>query len=152
VPVEKEQIRSKILQTLGELDRVLDVGCGNCDMVRFLARELAQEAVGIDLRADLVHEHLHSERDGSERTARCQKADAQHMDEFADGHFDAVVRRVLKEGGTLFIADFTRGETRWDERYFTPAEARAMLDEAGFARISVRKVPGEHFMFAVASK
>jgi len=92
------------------------------------------------------------------------------MDEFADGHFDAVVsahalheiadpqaalremRRVLKEGGTLFIADFTRGETRWDERYFTPAEARAMLDEAGFARISVRKVPGEHFMFAVASK
>jgi hypothetical protein len=38
-------------------------------LVRFLARELAQEAVGIDLRTDLVHEHLHSERDGSERTA-----------------------------------------------------------------------------------
>jgi ubiquinone/menaquinone biosynthesis C-methylase UbiE len=170
MPMEREQIRSKIADTLDEVGRVLDVGCGNCDLVRFLARELAQEAVGIDLRTDLVHEHLHSERDGGERTARCQKADAQHMDEFEDGHFDAVVsahalheiadpdaalremRRVLKEGGTLLIADFTQGESRWKERYFTPAQAQAMLQEAGFAEIEVEKVPGEHFMFAVARK
>jgi len=170
MPVESEQIRAKIADTLGQIGCVLDVGCGNCDLVRFLARELAREAVGIDLRTDLVHEHLHSEQDGGERTARCQKADAQHMDEFEDGHFDAVVsahalheiadpgtalcemRRVLTEGGTLLIADFTEGESRWNERYFTPAQVRAMLQEAGFARISVKKVRGEHFMFAVASK
>lgn len=170
MPVETEQIRRKIADTLDEVGCVLDVGCGNCDLVRFLAREVAREAIGIDLRTDLVHEDLHSERDGGERTARCQKADAQHMDEFEDGHFDAVVsthalheiadpgaalcemRRVLKEGGALLIADFTKGETRWKERYFTPGQLRAMLQQAGFTHIQVERVPDEHFMFATASK
>jgi len=170
MPVEREQIRSKIVDTLGQVSCVLDVGCGNCDLVRFLARELAQEAIGIDLRADLVHEHLHSEPDGAEHTARCQKADAQRMEEWNDGRFDAVVsthalheiadpdaalremRRVLKQGGTLLIADFTEGESRWNERYFTPSQVRRMLETAGFVEITVEKVPGEYFMFAVARR
>jgi hypothetical protein len=52
----------------------------------------------------------------------------------------------------LVIADFTKGETRWEERYFTPAEVRTMLADAGFTTARVAKVRGEHFMYATATK
>ncbi|MEA3402972.1 MAG: class I SAM-dependent methyltransferase [Armatimonadota bacterium] len=170
MPVQREQIRSRIADTLGTVEAVLDVGCGSCDLVRFLARRVAHEAVGIDINGHTGHEHLPGDADGSPRTARCLEMDARHMDELGDGWFDAVVsthalheiaepmkalqemRRVLKHGGTLLIADFAKGERRWKERYFTPGEVDAMLRQAGFAEIDVEKVPGEPFMFATASK
>lgn len=42
--MEKERIQEKIMRTLGEVESVLDVGCGNCDLVRFLAENVAQRA------------------------------------------------------------------------------------------------------------
>jgi ubiquinone/menaquinone biosynthesis C-methylase UbiE len=170
MPVEDEQIRSRILQTLGEVRRVLDVGCGNCALVQFLAHEIAQEAVGIDIHGTSAHEHVPAASDGKGGTARCLQMDAQDMEGWEEGHFDAVVsthalheiadpdaalremRRVLRQGGTLLIADFTLGESRWNERYFTPAQARAMLQRAGFTNVAVEEVRGEHFMFAIATK
>lgn len=170
MPVETDQIRSKIARTLGQVHCVLDVGCGNCDLVRFMACTLADEAIGIDVKSGFVHEKVKSEHGGSSRTARCEQMDAQSMVRFRDSHFDAVVcvhalheiadpgsaldeiKRVLKSGGTVLIADFTKGETRWPERYYTPAEVRNMLTEAGFQQVQVRKVRDEHFMFATASK
>jgi ubiquinone/menaquinone biosynthesis C-methylase UbiE len=170
MPVETNQIRSRLVRTVGHVGCILDVGCANCDLVRFLASTVADEAFGIDVKGDRVDERVACEDGGSSHVARCEKMDAQQMAGFPSGRFDAVVsvhtlheiaapdtalqemRRVLKRGGTLFIADFTKGETRWPERYFTTAEVRAMLTEAGFAEIQVGKVRGEHFMFATASK
>ena len=170
MPVETDRIRSRIVRTLGHCDCVLDVGCGNCDLVRFMACKVADEAIGIDVKSGSVHEQVRSEHDGSVRTARCEQMDAQSMARFRDSRFDAVVcvhalheitapgsaldeiRRVLKSGGTLLIADFTEGETRWPERYYTPTQVRKMLTEAGFQQVRVRKVRGEYFMFATASK
>jgi len=170
MPVEKEQIRAEIAATLGKVGSVLDVGSGDCDLVRFLARQIAQEAIGIDINGTSVEERIPSASDGAHHTARCTETDAQNMERWEEGRFDAVVsthalheiadpnaalcemRRVLKQGGTLLIADFTDGETRWNERYFTPAQAQAILLDAGFTKIRVRKVPGEYFMFAVATK
>ena len=168
MPVETDQIRAKLVRTVGHVGRILDVGCANCDLVRFLACTVADEAFGIDLKGDRVDERVDAE--GGANLARCEQMDAQHMARFANGRFDAVVsvhtlheiaepdtalqemNRVLKRGGTLFVADFTKGETRWPERYFTTAQMRAMLTEAGFTNVFVRKVRGEHFMFATATK
>ncbi len=170
MPVEQEQIRAKIAATLGTVDSVLDVGSGNCDLVRFLAREIAREAVGIDIKGHSAHEELVPTSEGPPHRARCLEMDARHMAQLADERFDAVVsthalheiadppaalhemRRVLKTGGILLIADFTEGETRWNEDYFTPAEVDAMLREAGFDDVDVEQVEGEHFMFATARK
>jgi len=170
MPVAVEHIRSHIIATLGEVGSVLDVGCGNCELVRFLAQQVAKKAVGIDINADTVREHVRSERNGELRTVWCERIDAQYMESFSDSRFDAVVsvhalheianadaalceiRRVLKEGGLLLIADFAKGETRWDEDYFTPGQMRTMLKRAGFNDVHVEKVPGEHFMFATATK
>ncbi len=48
--VECKQIRAKIVEALGHVVRVLDVGAGDCDLVRFLAQEIAEEAIGIERR------------------------------------------------------------------------------------------------------
>ena len=170
MPVETDQIRSKIAEVLGHVGAVLDVGAGDCELVRFLAREVAQEAVGIDINCNAIHEEFPAFVGDGPRTARCLELDAQRMDEWGDGCFDAAVSvhalheiadpdaalrellRVLKPGGTLLIADFTEGETRWDEDYFTVVEAEAMVRAAGFGQVSADKVPGEHFMFVTARK
>jgi len=170
MPVERDQIHSKILDTLRQVGSVLDVGCRDCELVRFLAQEVAQEAVGIDINGHKVYEQVSGAPDDNPRTVRCLQMDAQKMNRWEDGRFDAVVsthalheiadpgaalceiRRVLKKGGRLLIADFTKGETRWNEDYFTPAQVRTMLNEVGFRSVRVEKVSGEHFMFASATK
>jgi len=98
------------------------------------------------------------------------KNDAHSMNSFSDGQFDAVVivhalhelsnpetalsemRRVLKPGGTLFIADFAEGETRWNERYYTLEQVKVMLEERWFRQIVIEKVSNAPFLFAVAKK
>ena len=168
--MELEKIQEKIRHTLGEVKSVLDVGCGSGDLVNFLAEHVAQEAVGIDIQSDGFHKEVASSKDGTSHSAGCVKGDAHSMRSFPDERFDAVVtahafhelsnpetalseiRRVLKPGGTLLIADFVKGETRWDERYYTPEEVEAMLNRGGFTQIEVEKVPSVHFLFAIGKK
>lgn len=168
--MEIEKIQEKITRTFGEVESVLDVGCGNCDLVRFLAENIAKQAVGIDISSGEVHEETKSSRDDTYHSADCVKGDAHSMDSFSDERFDVVVtvhalhelsnpktalsemRRVLKPDGTLFIADFAEGETRWNERYYTPKQVEAMLGERGFREIEVEKVPDVPFLFAVGKK
>lgn len=170
MPVAREEIQSRITEVLGHVHRVLDVGSGNCDLVLFLAREVATEAVGIDINGRTVHEQVAVSGDGTVHTARCVHMDARDMAELEENHFDAVVsthalheieepksalqeiRRVMKPGGTLFIADFTDGETRWDEDYYTTAQVEKMLKATPFQCVEVQEVPTEPFLYATATK
>lgn len=167
--MDKERIRERIVRTLGQVDSVLDVGCGDCDLVCFLAENIAQEAVGIDVRSGGFHRKVRSPADGTDHSADCTKGDAHSMDIFSDEQFDAVVtvhafhelsnpevalseiRRILKPGGILFIADFAEGETRWHEKYYTPEQVKAMLEERGFRQIEI-EMADVPFLFAVGKK
>ena len=168
--MEIEKVQGKIMDTLGSVESILDVGCGNCDLVRFLAVNVAKQAVGIDINSGGVHEQLKSSMYGNYHSADCIKSDAHSMESFSDERFDAVVivhafhelsnpetalcemRRVLKPAGTLFIADFAKGETRWHERYYTPEQVKTMLEECGFRQIEVEEVPDVPFLLAVGKK
>jgi ubiquinone/menaquinone biosynthesis C-methylase UbiE len=168
--MEKERIQEKIMDTLDKVESVIDVGCGNCDMVRFLAENIAQEAVGIDIKSENFHGEVKSAVDGTYHSADCMEGDAHYMESFCDERFDAVVivhalhelsnpetalnemRRILKSCGTLFVADFAKGETRWNEIYYTPEEVEVMMEKCGFRQIEVEKVSDVPFLFAVGKK
>jgi len=164
------KIQEKITCTLGEVGSVLDVGCGDGALVRSLAERVAEEALGIDIGSDGFHKEVASSKDGTSHSAGCVKGDAHSMDAFPNERFDAVVtahafhelsdpetalfeiRRVLKPGGTLLIADFAKGETRWNENYYTPEEVEAMLERGGFTQVEVEKVLDVPFLFATGRK
>jgi ubiquinone/menaquinone biosynthesis C-methylase UbiE len=153
-------------------DRVLDVGCGPGYFARMLAEAVGAEGsvVGIDAVPEMV--------EYAGRKARClancrfQSGTAQSLD-FADASFDVVVsslmmhhlpaearqhavremRRVLRPGGRLLLADFTvptRGGWRlvaaitghagdtWSGRS-TPLEP--LVAEAGFIECRSGEVP-----------
>lgn len=161
-------MHEEIARRLGKVESVLDVGCGDGTLVRFLAEHVAREAIGVDIAGSIFSEERVSEH-GSSHLAECVEGDAHSMDSFADNRFDAMVtvhtfhelsdpmaalreaRRVLKPGGTVLVADFAEGhegERIWGETYYTPKQMEAMLKKCRFKRIDVQEVPGEHFLFA----
>jgi len=165
-------IHGEIAQRLGKVESILDVGCGNGKLVRYLAERVAREVIGIDIAGSSFSEKRISE-DGSSYLAECVQGDGRSMGSFGDNRFDAVVtvrtfhelsdtiaalreaRRVLKPGGTVLIADFARGhvgERIWGESYYTPEQTEEMLKKCGFERVKVQQVPGEHFLFASGKK
>ena len=141
-------------------------------MVSFLAWGVANRAIGIGVVAKWSREDLDDGAAGPLRTS-CIQGDVHSMKDFPDATFDAVVavrtlhelshpadallevRRVLKRGGRVLVADFAKGhegELTWGERFYTPDEIGRMLD-AWASRISAfGKSPQEHFVFATALK
>jgi len=166
--METKKIQEGIVRVLGQVRSVLDVGCGDCSLVRFLARTIAQEAIGIDLERDSP-EKAWFDVHGETHTAECVEGDARAMS-FPDGRFDAVVsmrafhevedpisalfemRRVLKPGGALLLADFTEDEPDDSEGYYAPEAIESLLKENGFEQVKVIQAPHDTFMFAAGKK
>jgi ubiquinone/menaquinone biosynthesis C-methylase UbiE len=146
---------------------VLDLGCGTGDMLRRFARAGASRLVGADVSEGMleVARSLSRDTDNIEYVYTSAESVPVGMGEFdlvtsciAFHHFpdppgallDAA--RVLKPGGRLMVCDLDgAGLTgriflafgRWkraDERYFDPASMSGMMDEAGFADVTARKV------------
>lgn len=161
--MDNATIRQEILKALRHCHSVLDIGCGDGSLVRFLAESIAEEALGIDIAGGALDKASHG--------SACLKQDAHSMTSLEDDSFDAAVcvrafhelsrprkalreiRRVLKSGGLLFIADFAKGhegERIWGERYYSPEELLALLSESGFGNISVKASEGEPFLFVQA--
>jgi ubiquinone/menaquinone biosynthesis C-methylase UbiE len=165
-----EKIRPRLYQQIGEelreARRVLDLGCGGCELGRFLAETRSQEVIGVDI-ADGSFPDLHELK--SRILLRCVKADAQRLGFLAPGAIDAVVmlwalheirqpravlretKRVLRGGGKLLIADFPRGslaQRLWNEDYYTRRQVSDLLAAAGYADISVGLVERRHVLWA----
>jgi len=170
--MDTRPICEEIAHRLGRVESVLDVGCGDGALVRCLAERVAREAIGIDIAGSTFSEKWIS-KDGSSHLAKCTQDDAHVMKSFADSRFDAVVtvhtlhelsdpvaalcevKRVLKPGGAMLVADFAKGhegERIWGESYYAPKQIETMLKKCGFEEVNVEQVPGEQFLFALGKK
>jgi len=158
-----EKAKPRLLRRIGRefrlAYRILDMGCGNCELAQFLRDNYNQRVTGVDISDGAFPEH-----DGpSEQQSllKCVKADAAHLDFVADDSMDAVVsmwalhemknpegmlresRRVLRPGGEILIVDFLRGslaQRLWNERYYATSEIDHMLTRAGFGEVNVKPV------------
>ena len=154
----KPRLHRRIGREVRLAHRVLDLGCGSCDLVRYLASAYSQEVTGVDISAGSFPARRHTP-DGS--GYQCLKRDAVSMSFAEDGSADAVVsmwalhemakhlailrevRRVLRPGGEIVVVDFPKGslaQRLWNEKYFQPSEVKVLLQEAGFEKVQVRLI------------
>lgn len=148
--------------------RVLDIGCGSCDLVAFMRRRYRQRVTGID-----VSDGNMPRKDNpveSRAPMRCIKGNAANLDFLNDGSFDGVVTtwalhemddranaieeafRLLRPGGKMLVVDFPKGslaQRLWDEDYLTPKEVAELLSDAGFEKVKSRTIKKRQVIWAV---
>jgi ubiquinone/menaquinone biosynthesis C-methylase UbiE len=169
-----EKIRPRLYRRIGEelreARRVLDLGCGGCELGRFLAETHGQEVIGVDV-ADGSFPGPHELKRRTRPRLKCVKADARRLAFLAAGAVDAVVilwalhelrqaravlveaRRVLRVGGKLLIVDFPRGslaQRLWNEDYYTPHQVSDLLAATGYVDVSAGLVERGQVLWAKA--
>jgi len=166
-----DEIKSRLQRRIGRELRlaryVLDLGCGPCELVRYLANAYGQKVTGVDISSDSFPHEQHRSRQGA--GFDCIRKDASALDFAADGSVDAVVMvwalhemekpevilaeacRVLRHGGELLVVEFPReslAQELWDEDYYRPSEVQSLLREAGFIDIRVRLIECKQVIWA----
>ena len=162
---------------------ILDVGCGGGGAVRILAQAASRGKVsGVDYSEDV----LRTARRVNHALVKQGRVEIEHGSvsdlPFSDDTFDLVtafettifwpslvsdlreVRRVLRPGGTLLIANEAYADARFEERNAkwsrlagfqelqTPEETRQCLVEAGYAKVAIDTVPDKNWIAAIAQK
>ncbi len=162
----------RIAREVRDAERVLDLGCGGCELARRLASAPGRKVIGVDVHGDSFPERDAIEP-GMRRRLRCIKADARRLEFVRSSSIDAAVstwalhemerasevlievRRVLRRGGKLVIVDFPHdsiAKRLWRENYYRPEEVHGLLRGAGYTRISVRLVQRNQVIWARAFK
>lgn len=162
----KPRLRTRIGRELRLARRVLDLGCGSCELVHYLADAYQQEVTGVDVSSGSFPKRRRSR--GGVRF-RCLRRDATRLEFAADRSVDAIVmmwalhemdrpeailteaRRVLRPGGEILVVDFPKGSVAqklWNEDYYRPDEIRKLLEQAEFEDVSVRLIYQEQVIWA----
>lgn len=166
-----QRVKPRLYRRVGEelrlAYRILDLGCGNCELAEFLSGTYDQRVTGVDISSGSFPRH----DDGapSRRTLTCVKADAARLGFVRDGSIDAVVsmwaahemkdlkgalreaRRVLRPGGEILVVDFPRGslaQRLWDESYYSPEEVSDVLEYAGFVGVRAKAIEQKQIIWA----
>ena len=164
----KPRLPKRIGRELLLARHVLDLGCGSCDLVRYLVETYCQEVTGVDIASDSFPKRRRS-REGAR--FRCLRRDAIRLPFAADGSADASVimwalhemkqptsvlaetRRVLRSGGELLVVDFPKdslAQKLWNEDYYHPDEVKHLLEETGFSEVRVRLIERGQVIWAQA--
>ena len=165
-----ERIKPRLYRRIGRelrlAGRVLDLGCGACELVRYLAQTYGQHVTGVDISSADFPKQPRSSRNAR---IRCVRKDATNLDFAVDKSVDAVVvmwalheikhakralreaKRVLRPGGEILIVEFPRdllAQRLWGEDYYSPEELAAMLDNAGYQETAVRLIERRRILWA----
>lgn len=162
----KPGLCAKIGRRLRCARRILDLGCGACELVQSLADSPGREVTGIDISSSDFPETRHTDRGIH---FGCEQKDAANLQAMPDRSVDAVVTlwalhemarphrvlaesfRVLRAGGEALVVDFPKdslAQTLWNEAYHTPEGIRALMLGAGFTHVQVRLIARRQVVWA----
>ena len=152
----KGRLHRRICRELRSAKRLLDIGCGSCELDRLLAEQNGGHVIGVDISDTKFPEE--KTRTGG---VQCRKGDAGNLEFLKDGSMDAVVsvyalhemkdalralkqaHRVLRRGGHILIIDFPKAslaQRLWNENYYTRSQVASMLRQGGFVDVESRAI------------
>jgi len=164
----KPRLHRRVGRELRLAGRVLDLGCGSCDLVKYLAETYCQEITGVDISSKPFPARRQTPRGVQ---FHCLRRNACHLKFVADGSVDAVVmfwslhemgkpgpilaetRRVLRPGGKILIVEFPKESLAgrlWDEKYYRPDQILRFLVRSGFEEAKVRLIERRQVIWAHA--
>ncbi|OHB59534.1 MAG: hypothetical protein A2167_04120 [Planctomycetes bacterium RBG_13_46_10] len=170
-----EKIKPHLYQRIGrELRlayRVLDLGCGACELVRYLSDTYNQKVTGVDISTN----SFPNNRNIAKNTKRihCIRKDAAHLGFIQSKTADAVVmfwalhemknpqavlqeaHRILRPGGKVLVVEFPRNslaQKLWNENYYTSRELAGSLRKAGFEDIRAKRIEHKQVLWANAHR
>jgi len=162
----KPRLHQRIGRELRLAGRVFDLGCGSCDLVRYLADRYGQRITGVDISSGSFPAQV---KRSVRSRIRCIRNDATRLGFVRDRAIDAVVtmwalhemkrpkailaeaHRILRPGGEILVVDFPRdslAEQLWHENYYTPEEIGELLTDAGFDEIRARLISRQQIIWA----
>jgi len=146
--------------------RVLDIGCGDCELVRYLSETYGQKVTGVDISASSFPNNQDITKDTG--PIRCIRKDATRLSFVRNETVDAAIifwalhemknsqailreaHRVLRPGGKVLIVEFPRNslaQKLWNENYFTSKELVDSLRKAGFENICVKQIERKQILW-----
>jgi ubiquinone/menaquinone biosynthesis C-methylase UbiE len=161
----KPRLHERIGCELRGAVRVLDLGCGDCELVRYLAETYNQQATGIDISAESFPGYQEIAKAG--KNVRCIHRDAANL-KFLYGTLDAVIimwalhemknpqtvlqeaHRVLRPGGKVLVVEFPRNslaQKLWNENYYTSEELADSLRKAGFEDVHAKRIEHKQILW-----
>ena len=162
-------LHRKIGRELRLARKILDIGCGACELVEYLASTYHQDVTGIDISAS----GFPKKRSSSGGRMKCIRKNAKNLNFIANEAIDAVVMmwafhemdypdailteafRVLRPGSEILIIDFPRNslaQKLWNEDYYTPKEIEKKLKETEFTEIKAKLTAQKQIIWAKGYK
>jgi len=163
----KPHLHERIGRELHLAHRVLDLGCGACELGRYLSETYGQKVTGVDISADSFPNNRSITK--NTRHIRCIRKDAARLTFIRNETIDAVIifwalhemknsqavlqeaHRVLRPGGEILVIEFPRNslaQKLWNENYYTIKELTGFLRKAGFKDILAKRIEHKQILWA----
>ena len=158
-----DKIKPRLYQRVGKelclAYRVLDLGCGTCELAQYLSENYGQKVTGVDISANSFPNRRNATK--NTRHIRCIRKDAVRLTFIRNETIDAAiifwalhemknsqvvlqeVYRVLRPGGKVLVVEFPRNslaQKLWNENYYTIKELTDFLRKAGFKDIRAKRI------------
>jgi ubiquinone/menaquinone biosynthesis C-methylase UbiE len=165
-----DKIKPRLYQRVGKelclAYRVLDLGCGACELAQYLSEAYGQKVTGVDISANGFPNNRNITRDA--KRIRCIRKDATRLTFIRKETVDATImfwalhemknsqailqeaHRVLRPGGKILIVEFPRNSLArklWNENYYTIKELTGFLRKAGFRDIQAKRIEHEQILW-----
>jgi len=165
-----DKVKSRLYQRAGrELRlayRVLDLGCGACELARYLSETYGQKVTGVDISGDGFPNRRNVTK--NTRHIRCIRKNAAQLTFIRDETIDAAIifwalhemknsqailqeaHRVLRPGGEILVVEFPRNslaQKLWNENYYTIKELTGSLRKAGFKNVRAKRTERKQILW-----
>ena len=162
----KPRLHVRIGRELRLAYRVLDLGCGACELAQYLSETYGQKVTGVDISANSFPNNRNITK--NTKRIRCIRKDAARLSFIRNETMDAAIifwalhemknsqailqeaHRVLRPGGKVLIVEFPRNslaQKLWNENYYTNKELTGSLRKAGFKDIRAKRIEHKQILW-----